>query len=63
MENKLNTMDFWMFPTSNLLINTFLRGFLALFIAVYAFKTSWYSGYWVAIIHDIVSLTVLYPRF
>jgi len=56
-------MDFWLFPTANLLINTFLRGFLALLISVYAFKTSWYSGYWVAIIHDILSLSLLYPRF
>jgi hypothetical protein len=56
-------MDFWLFPTANLLINTFLRGLLVLLVAVYVFKTSWYSGYWLAIIQDTISLTLLYSRF
>jgi hypothetical protein len=52
-------MDFLYIPTSNLLINTFIRGFLVLLVSVYAFKTSWYLGYWAAVIHDAISLTII----
>jgi len=47
-------------PTNNLLINTFIRGFLVLLVAVYGFNKSWYVGYWFAILHDALSLTLIY---
>jgi len=50
---------FWWIPTSNLLINTFIRGFLVLLVSVYGFKTTWYNGYWLAIIHDAISLVLI----
>jgi hypothetical protein len=52
-------MNFWLFPTSDALINTFLRGILVLLVAVYGFKMSWYNGYWLAIIHDTISLLLV----
>jgi len=47
-------------PTNNPLINTFIRGFLVLLVSVYGFNKSWYVGYWFAILHDALSLTLIY---
>jgi hypothetical protein len=49
-------------PTNNLLINTFIRGFLVLLVSVYAFKKTWYVGYWFAILHDAISLMIIKPQ-
>jgi hypothetical protein len=52
-------MNLWLFPTANALINTFLRGCLVLLVAVYGFGTSWYNGYWLAVVHDAISLILI----
>jgi len=52
-------MNVWFFPTSNLLINTFLRSIVLILIMIFGFKTSWYSAYWGAVIHDGISLILI----
>jgi hypothetical protein len=52
-------MNFWLFPTGDALINTFIRGVLVLLVSVFAFKISWYNGYWLAVIHDGISLILI----
>jgi hypothetical protein len=54
-------MDFLFLPTSNLLINTFLRSIVVIAVSILGFKTSWYSAYWAAVIHDTISLIIIYP--
>ena len=49
----------WYFPTSNLLVNTFLRSLIVIAVMILGFKTSWYSAYWGAVIHDAISLTLI----
>jgi len=49
----------WEFPTSNLLVNTFLRSLVVIAIMILGFKTTWYSAYWGAVIHDAISLTLI----
>ena len=52
-------MDAWFFPTSNVLVNTFLRSIVVILIMIFGFKTTWYSAYWGAIIHDAISLVLV----
>jgi hypothetical protein len=52
-------MNFWLFPFANPIINTVLRGFLVALAAVYVGNVSWYNGYWLAIVHDIISLFLI----
>ena len=49
----------WMVPTANPLINTFLRSLIVIAMMILGFKTSWYSAYWGAIIHDAISLVLI----
>jgi hypothetical protein len=49
----------WEFPTSNLLVNTFLRSLVVIAIMILGFKTTWYSAYWGAVIHDAISLILI----
>jgi hypothetical protein len=49
----------WMVPTTDLLINTFLRSLIVIAIMVVGFETSWYSAYWGAILHDAISLVLI----
>ena len=53
-------MNAWLLPTSNVLVNTFLRSLVVIATMILGFKTSWYSAYWGAIIHDAISLTLLW---
>lgn len=46
-------------PTSNTLINTFLRSILVIAVMLIGFQSSWYSAYWGAVIHDAISLSLL----
>lgn len=48
-----------MVPTTDLLINTFLRSLIVIAIMVVGFETSWYSAYWGAILHDAISLVLI----
>jgi hypothetical protein len=49
-------MNVWNIPTVNPLINTFLRSLIVIAVMILGFKTSWYSAYWGAVIHDAISL-------
>ncbi len=51
----------WFWPTSNVLVNTFLRSIVVIAISILGFQTSWYSAYWAAIIHDAISLILVRP--
>lgn len=46
-------------PTSNLLLNTFLRSMVMFLILVFGFDVSYYNAYWVAIVHDTISLVLI----
>ena len=49
-------MDIFFVPTSNVLINTFLRS-----VMILGFERSWYEAYWGAVIHDAISLLLVKP--
>jgi len=59
----MESMDPFLFPTSNVLINTFLRSIVVIAVMILGLKTSWYSAYWGAVIHDAISLILVksYP--
>lgn len=46
-------------PTTNYLINTFLRSLVVIAVMILGFKTTWYSAYWGAVIHDAISLILI----
>jgi len=52
-------MDAWFFPTSNPLVNTFLRSIVVILTMIFGFKTTWYAAYWGAIVHDAISLVLI----
>ena len=52
-------MNVWLLPTANPLINTFLRSLVLIAIMVLGLKTSWYSAYWGAVVHDAISLILI----
>ena len=49
-------VDVFLFPTKNVLINTFLRSIIVILVMILGFQTSWYEAYWGAVIHDAISL-------
>jgi len=52
-------MNFWLLPTTNALINTFLRSLVVIAVMILGFKTTWYSAYWGAVVHDAISLILI----
>jgi hypothetical protein len=52
-------VDVFLFPTSNVLINTFLRSMIVIVVMIMGFQTSWYEAYWGAVIHDAISLFIV----
>ena len=52
-------MNVWMIPTANPLINTFLRSLIVIAFMILGLKTTWYSAYWGAVIHDAISLILI----
>jgi len=54
-------MNIWLFPTANAILNTFLRSIILILFMVFGLKTSIYSAYWGAIVHDTISLIMIYP--
>jgi len=54
-------MNVWLFPTTNAILNTFLRSIVLILIMVFGLGTSIYTAYWGAIIHDTISLVMIYP--
>ena len=53
-------MDPLLFPTSNILINTVLRSIVLIVIMMYGFGTNLYVAYWGAVVHDTISLLLVY---
>ena len=54
-------MNILLLPTSNPVLNTFLRSIVLIVAMVFGFNTTFYSAYWGAIIHDTISLILIYP--
>lgn len=52
---------FWLFPTANPVINTLLRSIVLVLGLIYGFGWTLYNAYWVAIVHDIISLIAVRP--
>jgi hypothetical protein len=52
-------VDVFLVPTSNVLINTFLRSIIVILVMILGFQTSWYEAYWGAVIHDAISLFIV----
>ena len=52
-------MDILKFPTSNLLINTFLRSLVIFVGAMFGIGFTAYNAYWITIVHDIISLFLI----
>jgi hypothetical protein len=55
-------MDVLKFPFQNLLINTVLRSVVMFVVLIFAFGVSPYNSYWVAVVHDAISLTLIYGK-
>ena len=53
-------MNWWLYPTQNALINTFLRSLVVIAALVLSGQT-WYIAYWAAVIHDGISLVLIRP--
>ena len=53
-------MDPLLFPTSNVLINTVLRSLVLIAIMMIGFRTNLYVAYWGAVVHDTISLLLVY---
>jgi len=53
-------MDILFLPTSNVLINTFLRSMVVVILCL-VLGYSWYTAYWAAVVHDILSLWIVRP--
>ena len=53
-------MDPFLVPTTNVLINTFLRSIIVILVMILGFGTSWYYAYWGAVVHDAISLVLVY---
>ena len=54
-------MNVWLYPTANAILNTFLRSIVLILFMVFGLKSSIYIAYWAAIIHDTISLIMIYP--
>jgi hypothetical protein len=52
-------VDIWLVPTSNVLINTFLRSIIVIAVMILGFHSTWYEAYWGAVIHDAISLILV----
>jgi len=52
-------VNVFLFPTSNVLINTFLRSLIVILVMILGFHSSWYEAYWGAVIHDAISLFIV----
>ena len=50
---------FWLFPAANPVLNVLLRSIVLVVGLIYGFGWTLYSAYWVAIVHDIISLVLV----
>ena len=54
-------MNVWLLPTANPVLNTFLRSIVLILFMVFGLNSAWYTAYWGAIVHDTISLILIYP--
>lgn len=47
---------FWLFPTANPVINVLLRSIVLVVGLIYVGGWTLYNAYWVAVVHDVISL-------
>lgn len=47
---------FWLFPTANPVLNILLRSIVLVVGLIFAGNWTFYNAYWVAIVHDVISL-------
>ena len=52
-------MNALLLPTANPVLNTFLRSIVLILTMVFGFKTTVYTAYWGAVIHDAISLWLI----
>jgi hypothetical protein len=52
-------MNFWLVPTSNPIWNTLIRSIIMIVILIFGLGVSFYNAYWVAIVHDAISLILI----
>ena len=52
-------MNVWLIPTSNPLWNTLIRSIVMIIILIFGFNVTFYNAYWVAIVHDAISLILI----
>ena len=50
---------FWLFPTANPVLNVLLRSIVLVVGLIYAAGWTLYNAYWVAIVHDVISLVLV----
>jgi hypothetical protein len=50
---------FWLFPTANPVINILLRSIVLVVALIFAGGWTLYNAYWVAIVHDVISLVAV----
>jgi hypothetical protein len=54
-------MNLWLVPTANPIWNTLIRSIIIVVALVFGANVTFYNAYWVAIVHDIISLVVIRP--
>ena len=52
-------MNVLLWPTANPILNTFLRSIVLILGMFFGLKTTLYSAYWGAVIHDAISLWLI----
>ena len=52
-------MNVLLWPTANPILNTFLRSIVLILGMFFGLKTTLYSAYWGAIVHDTISLVLI----
>ena len=52
-------MNILLLPTANPILNTFLRSIVLILGMFFGFKTTLYSAYWGAVVHDAISLVLI----
>lgn len=54
-------MDILFFPLTNPIWNTFIRSIVIIVLLIFGFQWTLYNAYWVAIVHDVISLIIIRP--
>lgn len=52
-------MNIHLFPTSNVILNIFIRSMVMFVGLVFGGGVSFYNAYWVAVVHDTISLILI----